>query len=153
MKKTWRSNPISQVALARVLPVHCLCFRHVWMVLRGIVQKTKHSEKDQMKDIHCLTHSAFQSPISSFLLPKPKSICLTCAHHGNESKWHIWLYLREGLTWWVVRENFSSTECEVLKNFVPFYNFPPKNIPLKHLLIHWLFTGRENGTLIWNYIN
>ena len=34
-------------------------------------------------------HSVSQRPISSFLLPKPKSICLTCAHHGNESKWCI----------------------------------------------------------------
>ena len=43
-------------------------------------------ELDTTEQLSTAQYSVSQSPISSFLLPKPKSICLTCVHHGNESK-------------------------------------------------------------------
>ena len=46
-------------------------------------------ELDTTEQLSTAQYSVSQSPISSFLLPKPKSICLTCVHHGNESKWCI----------------------------------------------------------------
>lgn len=115
---------------------------------KGVDQKTKHDGKDQMKGIHCWTHVVLSKvPFSSLLLPKPKSIGLTCIHCSNESKVHIWLYLREGGPHLVRRQRklpidgtwVSKDLCPIVQVFTEEYSF---------VRLFWLtqLTGGENGS-------